>query len=107
MEYEIIATNFGPIIKYDDKYLTMQDTRDLLMVQEENNGFIDAMKIHITETYNAAHTEVQEAFNMNYQFVSNRLYPYLQSMHQYQSFAFQAWPQYQQQVKQAQGNPPL
>ena len=107
MEYEIVTTNYGPIIKYDGKHLTLQDTQDLLMIQEENEGFIDAMRVHIRESINAAHDEVQQAFHMNYPFASPKFYPYLNAINLYQSFAFQTWPQYQQQVKEAQSNPQL
>jgi len=107
MEYEIVTTNYGPIIKYDGKHLTLQDTQDLLMIQEENEGFIDAMKLHIGESINAAHDEVQQAFGFNYPFVSTKLYPYLSAINLYQAFAFNTWPQYQQQLKQAQDNPQL
>ena len=104
MEYEIVTTNYGPIIKYDGKYLTLQDTQDLLMVQEENEGFIADMKVHIRKALHDAHDEAQGAFEFGYPFVSTKLYPYLNAINLYQSFAFQTWPQYQQQLKQAQGN---
>jgi hypothetical protein len=107
MEYEIVTTNYGPIVKYDGKHLTLQDTQDLLMIQEENEGFIADMKVHIRTSLHDAHDEAQQAFEFGYPFVSTKLYPYLNAINLYQSFAFQTWPQYQQQLKQAQGNPQL
>lgn len=104
MEYELVATSNGPIIKYDGKHLTLSDSNDLLMVQEDNEGFIADMKVHIRQEIQNAHDEIQEAFQYGYPFSSTKIYQYVQAINLYQSFAFTTWSNYQQNVATAQGH---
>jgi hypothetical protein len=102
MSYEIIETSFGPLVKHNETYGSLQDFQTLFDVMEEDPTFADAMKEHILASLENAMSEITEAFTLGIGTSPSKLYGYLNSISAHTSFMHQHWPNYLRSIQQAQ-----
>lgn len=94
MTYEIINTLSGPIIKYDDQYLTMMDTHLMIDIAENDSFFVTDLRENIMKVLRDSLDEYLEAFNDGIQHPPTKMYAYLNACGQYFGFMYGAWAAY-------------
>jgi hypothetical protein len=94
MSYELIKTINGPLIKWNDKYISPQEPHLLIEVAEADESFIPAFKAHVIENLQLSLNEVCEAFEANIPHVSQPLNAYLHSSFLFSNFVNGVWANY-------------
>lgn len=95
MSYELIKTINGPLIKWNDKYISPQESHLLIEIAEADEGFIPVFKSHVIETLQLSLNEVCEAFEASMPHVSQTLNSYLHASFLFSNFVNGVWATYQ------------
>ena len=95
MEYELIATLNGPLIKRGDQYITVQEPHLLIELAEADSNFIPAMRKHITENLRSSIEDLCEAFEDGMSHMSPSLNAYTSSAFMFNNFINGHWAGYQ------------
>jgi len=96
MDYEIIETTVGPITKWKDQLVTLQDIPVLLDIAYANPNFLNDLYKAIQQGMASAFKDQLDAFEMKMNFHSPKINAYISSATQYISFISGPWPQYRQ-----------
>jgi hypothetical protein len=94
MSYEIIKTLNGPIIKWNDAYVTAQEPHLLIEIAEANAGFIPAFKAHIMEHLRSSVDDLCEAFEDGMSHMSPILNSYMNASFMFNNFINGPWANY-------------
>jgi hypothetical protein len=95
MSYEIIKTLNGPIIKWNDAYITTQEPHLLIEIAESHSDFITAMRAHIIENLHATINDLCEAFEDGLSHMSPVLNAYTHAAFMFNNFINGPWANYQ------------
>lgn len=92
--YSIIGTLNGPLVSFEDKYITLMEHHHLIDVAEANPGFIEDMRLHILEQIRNGADEVMEALRSNLHPQPAKMYAYTNAASQYMGFVQGTWNSY-------------
>jgi hypothetical protein len=95
MEYELITTLNGPLIKRGAQYITVQEPHLLIELAEADPNFIPAVKKHITENLRSSIEDLCEAFEDGMSHMSPSLNAYMNSAFMFNNFINGPWANYQ------------
>lgn len=96
MDYEIIETTVGPIVKWDNQLVTLQDIPTLLDIAYAHSNFLNELHTAIQQGMSSAFKDQIDAFEIKMNFHSPKINAYISSAAQYLSFISGPWPQYRQ-----------
>jgi len=95
MAYELIKTLTGPIIKYNNEYITPQEIHLLIELAESDESFIPAFKAHLIETLRTSANEICEALEDGISHTMSSFNPYLNASFIFNNFINGPWANYQ------------
>lgn len=95
MEYELIATLNGPLIKRGAQYITIQEPHLLIELAEADPNFIPAIRKHITENLRSSIEGLCEAFEGGIPHLSPSLNAYTNAAFMFNNFINGPWASYQ------------
>lgn len=95
MEYELIATLNGPLIKRGAQYITVQEPHLLIELAESDPNFIPAIKEHIIKNLRSSIEHLCEAFQDGMSHMSPSLNAYMNSAFMFNNFINGPWASYQ------------
>ena len=94
MSYEIIKTVNGPLVKFEDKYISLIEHHLLIDACEENETLLAELQLHILEQIRDGADEVMDAFRSNLHPQPAKLYSYTNAASQYLAFVNGSWASY-------------
>lgn len=94
MTYELIKTANGPIIKYGNAYVTVQEPHLLIEIAEADASFIPVFKAHVIENLHLSVNEMCEAFEDGMSHMSPSLNAYMNASFMFNNFINGPWANY-------------
>jgi len=101
MSFEIRATELGPIIIYQNEFLSLAGDDGLLEFFHEDPSRFDVVRDHIKEELQNAFAEYVEAFEVGINAPVGKMYAYIGASQQFLMFKNMRFPQYIEAVLQA------
>lgn len=101
MSFEIRATDVGPIIVHEGKFITMVSEDDLIEFCHEDGERLNALYDHIREELQEAVNVYLEGFAMGINPPAGRLYAYIAALQQFWMFKNIRFAQYVAAVLEA------
>jgi len=101
MFFEIRTTDVGPIIVYENDFLTLSSNDSLLQFFHEDIGRLDALEDHIKQNLQDAFSEYIEAFAVGINAPVAKMYAYVGASQQFLILKNIRFPQYIEAVRQA------
>lgn len=101
MFFEIRTTDLGPIIVYENDFLTLSSNDSLLQFFHEDVSRLETLEDHIKQNLQDAFSEYIEAFSVGINAPVAKMYAYIGASQQFLILKNIRFPQYIEAVRQA------
>ena len=94
MAYEVVNTINGPLVKHNERYITLMEHHFLIEVAEEHPEMLKELRQHIVMGIRDGADEAMEALQSDLQVHPNKLFAYANAANQYLVFSQGTWKSY-------------
>lgn len=103
MQYSIVATSLGPIVKCGEEYLSLYDIDGLLGIYETDQMLTKHIEDHIAENLKSAIEDIVDGFTHGVDMPNQKIQNYLASIKALTEFKFRHAIPYMQSIANLNG----